>query len=181
MNCPVCKDVGLQPRDLGERLPGHGCGRCGGTFIRSTDYQEWLRRHGANLPERPPTASLPVPADTHQVKVCPACGHLMGRHHVGHEISFAIDHCDACQGIWLDRSEWEILVARGLHDDLHLMFSQAWQRAVRDLERRHHAEAGLRKRFGQDLAELERIRRWIEAHPQRSAILAFLNDRDPYR
>ena len=181
MICPVCRDSELRSRKLVDELIGHRCDRCGGTFLRSTDYHEWLRRRAANEPERPATAGFPVPADTAQVKVCPSCGHLMGRHRVGHDVTFALDHCGACQGTWLDRSEWEILVERGLHDDLNLMFSPTWEREVRSRAKREHAQAALRKQFGDDLGELLRIREWIEHHPKRSAILAFLNDRDPFR
>jgi hypothetical protein len=38
------------------------------------------------------------------------------------------------------------------------------------------------ERFGaEDYAELRRIRAWLDAHPQRSSLLAYLDEEDPYK
>jgi Zn-finger nucleic acid-binding protein len=33
-------------------------------------------------------------------------------------LSFAIEHCGQCEGVWLDKDEWTALKGRSLHDDL---------------------------------------------------------------
>ena len=101
---------------------------------------------------------------------------------VGHGIAFRLDHCGNCNGVWCDGGEWEIIRASNLHDNLHQIFGSGWQRKVRDEEQRARMEAIYRERFGaEDYEELRRIRRWIDEHPQRSALIAYLNNRDPYR
>jgi Zn-finger nucleic acid-binding protein len=94
---------------------------------------------------------------------------------VGHGVSFHLDRCGRCGGIWFDRNEWEILEANGLHDDVHLVFSEAWQAAVRQSDQQQVEEDRLRVLLGDEsLARIQQIKQWLDGHPKKSQLYAYL-------
>jgi Zn-finger nucleic acid-binding protein len=105
----------------------------------------------------------------------------MLRYKVGHGTGIALDQCAACNGMWFDRGEWDLLKGRNLYDEVHLVFTAPWQSAVRKEESRTRLDAIYRQRFGSDYDEVRRIREWIYGHPERDHIIAFLTDPEPYR
>ena len=114
------------------------------------------------------------------LRLCPSCGRIMLRYRVGHGVDFYLDTCGTCNGIWLDLDEWTALRARNLHDDLHLIFTEPWQAEIHREAAKSHLEALYRKRFGDAWDEAVRVRAWVQAHPERAALLAFLADPDPF-
>src|SRR5262245_23258901 len=180
MNCPVCKSNDLVAVELDTGLAAGRCPTCAGHWISGRAYFEWLDRHGETLPERTYEGPEIVIADTQQAKLCPECSRIMLRYAVGHGTDFAIDHCSACNGVWFDRGEWEALERRNLHDEVNAILTVPWQTAAHREERRRHLEEIYERRFGEDYEEMKRIRRWLDTHPKRDSILAFLSDTDPY-
>jgi Zn-finger nucleic acid-binding protein len=177
MSCPVCKTVELVNHELEPNLSSQQCPNCGGQWISAERYWTWLRQHGENLPERTAAADLPV-TDNAQAKQCPDCRHILLRYRVGHDIPFQLDHCGHCNGIWFDRNEWEILKSRNLHDDVHFVFTEAWQAGILKLEQAIAREEFLRSRFGDaDFEEMRRVKAWIDGHPRRSELLAYLGQK----
>ena len=184
MKCPVCKQTRLAAGKLEQELTTHDCPDCGGRWIASHRYLDWLERHGPNLPEKPAGANdaLPV-ADSAPGKLCPECGAFLVRHRVGHGVDFQIGRCGRCGGFWLDGNEWEILKGRNLHDDLHLVMSQAWQTQVRrERDRQSYRQtvtdildAKLLQGCNQaDLAKLKALKQWLDGHPQADQLYAYL-------
>lgn len=176
MNCPVCKTLRLEYLESDEPPQRLVCGECGGQWVKSFQYWKWLRAHGDNLPEKPPEEGdqLPV-ADSTRAKLCPECGHFLARAKVGHEVDFHIDRCGFCGGLWFDKNEWEILRSRNLHDDVHFVFSSAWQHQVADEEHKQTHLARIEKILGSaDLAKVKQFKEWSEAHPKRNTITSFL-------
>ncbi|MEW6250749.1 MAG: zf-TFIIB domain-containing protein [Planctomycetota bacterium] len=153
------------------------CETCGGAWIKGYQYWRWLHAHGANLPERPPAGAAPPVADSPAVKLCPDCGHMLRRARVGHDVQFSIERCGTCGGFWLDRNEWEVLESRNLHDDLHFIFSAAWQHQIADEEARRTHEQRVPTLLGpQDYARARELKDWVQTHPQRPVIMAYLAD-----
>lgn len=181
MNCPVCKTEKLGHTTLDEQVPAYECRECRGHWISSREYWQWLEQHGPTLPEQPGGGPEIVVLDSKQVKVCPECRRLMLRYQVGHGTGIGLDQCSACNGIWFDRGEWDLLKSRNLHDEVHMVFTAPWQTAVRRDESRERLDGIYRQRFGDDYDEVKRIRAWIDGHPEREKIVAFLTDPDPYR
>jgi hypothetical protein len=84
--------------------------------------------------------------------------------------------------VWFDRDEWAYLRSRSQHDEVHLFFSDPWQEKLRAEETRQRMEQIYLDRFGaEDYARLKELRAWLDQHPQRGALLAYLADKDPYR
>jgi len=81
--------------------------------------------------------------------------------------------------MWFDRDEWSSLQRRNLHDNLHQMFGESWQRRLRATEHRARMDAIYRTKFGEtDYTEVRRVKAWLDAHPQRQALRAYLNAED---
>lgn len=176
MQCPVCKTAEMAARELEAELVSKQCPSCGGNWLPSYQYWKWREQHGPTLPELPPEAGLHITVtESDRPKLCPECGHILLPYRIGHALAFALDRCGHCGGIWFDQNEWEILKSRNLHDEIHRIFSHIWQAEIWSEERRKAREQRRLERFGEeDWAEIRRIKAWIEAHPRRQEILAFL-------
>lgn len=182
MNCPLCAATTLLPTTLEMGLTGHSCPQCEGIFLRSDQYWTWRRYHGVDLPETADTAPAPLDPEPTRAKQCPYCRHILLPYQVGLELPFTVDHCGGCNSMWFDRGEWHALQRRNLHDNLHQMFSEPWQRRLRVERRRIARETIYAEKFGDaDYAQIRSIRAWIDAHPHAAALRAYLNARDPYQ
>jgi Zn-finger nucleic acid-binding protein len=182
MKCPVCKEVLIYHAVLESRPSVHRCPKCEGLWISSDDYLRWLGIRRSGLPARTEEdGSLPT-VDTTQVKLCPGCGHFLHRYRVSPSISFHLDHCGNCNGVWFDRNEWDVLVNLNLHDKVNQFFTEPWQTRLRDEETRKRLEALYLEKFGaDDYARVKDIRNWLMQNPHRAMLLAYLQSDDPYR
>ena len=181
MTCPVCKTTELVSAQLDENLAALNCRACGGNWIRGTAYLTWLEDHGSNLAERVHDTENLALAEPGLPLDCPECRFRMVKYLVGRGLSFALDHCEGCKGIWFDRNEWEALKKRNLHDDITLMFTAFWQKeAQRGLRKRRMEEIYINRFGADDYTEIKRIRWWLDTKTNREELLAFLTDRDPF-
>ena len=178
MKCPVCKTSQLESHNPDEVPQKLACGRCGGQWIKAFQYWKWLDAHGKNLPETPAPEGRSVPlSDSTAAKLCPECGRFLCRCKVGHGVDFHVDRCTNCGGIWFDKQEWEILESRNLHDDVHFIFSTAWQHDVAKEEQRRAYEQRVETIIGKDaFVRVREFKAWVDAHPKCHTIKAFLAD-----
>lgn len=177
MNCPVCKPTRalvVAPLEDG-KLTARRCPTCNGHWIRSADFWRWRAIAGENLPETPAPAGTLTPPEAAGLRLCPDCNHVLGRYRVGHGVGFTVDRCRHCEGAWLDGGEWEALRVRNLHDDLPQIFDDEWQRAVKREVQELTTEESFRRRLGDDTyRRAQETRAWLDAHPRRSELFAYL-------
>lgn len=180
MNCPACKTLSLTTKILEENLKVRHCSNCAGHWLSAQDYWQWLEKHGETLPEKAST-DLPLQVtDQPEVKFCIDCRGLMLKYRVGHGTNFYLDRCSKCGGVWFDRNEWESLRQRNLHDEIHQIFSDAWQRQIRQGELKRVVENAYRTTLGdEDYTQAMQIKDWITHHPQAQAIMSLLNQATP--
>ncbi len=182
MQCPVCKTGILKKIQLEEELTAMSCESCVGIWLSSTSYFEWLKKHGPTFPEKPFAATDYEVKDTVEAKICPECHKILGKYKVGHGISFYLDHCSGCNGVWLDKNEWEVLKSRNLHDEIHRIFTTSWQYQVRREEIARKWRMCYEQKFGElDYARIREVREWIHAHAQCGLLLSYLTAEDPYQ
>ena len=163
------------PGELDEQLPALMCSRCGGQWIEGERYWLWHERHSPSRSSGPAQSDAVAIHDSGPAKLCPECGRFLTHVKVGHGVGFCIDRCGGCSGLWLDAHEWEALKEHHLHDRLHHVFSAAWQAEIAREERQRQHEQVLLEKLGQDdLEEIKRIRGWLEKHPKRRELYAFL-------
>ena len=178
MQCPLCKKHAMSAVDLATDLSGLTCGDCSGVWIGRAKYDVWRARQPGDLPETPTTAQVAF-TDTHKAKICPECGHLLLPYRVGHGLSFSIDYCGACGGVWCDRSEWDAIKAKNLHDNLHDIVSAHWQNAVRRADVQEAIERTYKRLLAAQYGKAAELRAWLREQPQKSLILAYLSDTKP--
>jgi Zn-finger nucleic acid-binding protein len=161
--------------DLAPGLAGLACSECSGVWLDRVKYDAWRARMPGDLPETDAPAQITV-SDIQGAKICPKCGHLLLPYRVGHGLSFSIDYCCACGGVWCDRQEWEAIKAKNLHDNLHDIVSQHWQKAVRQEGMQATIEQTFSKHLGTSYSKAKEIKAWLREHPQKAVILAYLKD-----
>ena len=177
MNCPVCKTSTLAAHELSANLTSQKCATCGGQWISSFEFWKWLEGDRIHTQETPAACDLSaVSNETVSAKICPECGHFLSKFKVGHSLGFSLDRCGNCGGTWFDRNEWEILQSSELRSQIHLIFSAAWQQQVQNADRARHLQELLTDKIGEnDFVEIKRIKEWLDQHPHRQSLLAFLN------
>lgn len=184
-NCPMCKQARLQAGALDDELPVNECQKCGGAWLRANEYARWLRK------QKPGTYYLSriegrnislLIQDSNQAALCPDCGHFLRRYRIGARVAFHLDRCNHCNGVWFDRNEWHALKAADLHDEVNQIFTQPWQEHIQHEDSASRLQAMYLARFGgEDYAKIQELRAWLQDHPRRSMLLAYLADDDPYR
>jgi Zn-finger nucleic acid-binding protein len=176
LNCPVCKETALADRELEPNLNCSSCSNCGGSWISSSQYDQWLTVHGEKLPEKAPEEGVKlVSGEKAGIKFCPECKTYLVKYKVGHGVEFSLNRCGRCGGVWFDKNEWEIMKSRNLHDEVHLVFSQAWQSSVREDEHKAAMDEILGSQLGEaDFKEVQRIRNWLKEHPKSAELYAYL-------
>lgn len=152
MKCPICHSHTLNEVSLNTGLFAHQCTHCFGHWISSANYWEWLDHReqqqrenalkGKKTEPRPAvvlsTGSILLPvADNNTANFCADCNRLMTKAKVGRGLSFYLDRCSHCHGVWLDQNEWENLKQMDLHHQIHYMFSSTWQFSVRKEKQVH--------------------------------------------
>jgi len=172
--CPVCAIALAAGKVVEPGLLGSGCSKCNGCWIPMENYWKWIElqpvQAGAANGDSPAS-----PVDTGPAKRCPDCSHFLGHHRVGHGLTFYLDHCGTCGGFWFDAGEWDMLKSRGMHTQVHHIFSPAWQAAVAREDRAAAHEQTLRSKLGDaDYDEGMRIKEWIAAHERRAELYAMI-------
>lgn len=164
MKCPIHIRTTLEPYSVEPGVQVQRCPRCEGAWMSMADYWAWRETLTAPLTDVEPTdmGRDAPPLDSDAGKRCPCDGGFLIRHAVGHGVRFNLDRCGHCGGVWFDAKEWDTLVARNLHDDLHLVFTSSWQAEVRK-QRRNEADAKmLIDRLGKaDAKQAGQIRQWV--------------------
>lgn len=174
MNCPICKKHSMSEAELASGLMGLACGECSGVWVDRAKYDLWRAGKPGDLPETDTPAQITV-SDIQGAKICPKCGHLLLPYRVGHGLSFSIDYCSACGGVWCDRHEWDAIKAKNLHDNLHDIVSQHWQKAVRQAGMQEAIEQTYARHLGESYAKAREFKAWLNGEPRKDLILAYLD------
>lgn len=165
----------LMPGVLVPGLPARQCAVCEGSLLEMADYRRWSSRAGAAPSASDAPAIELAETDAPVARACPSCTRLMQRLRTGSSTNFRVDRCFTCQLVWFDRGEWQALVQAGLAGRLAELLSDGTQRQLMADELRAGRIAALRERHGEDrLAELQRMRDWLEAQPEPEELLNLL-------
>lgn len=180
MNCPACKIFNANPSALTQTELERGlnamiCPSCEGVFLEHETYFKWASTAMETTLIQDETFDVKPSAEIRGAKFCPSCNSYLVKYDVGRNLSFTIDRCGKCGGIWLDGNEWAALKREKLHLDLHRIFSTDWQSNIRQQQHTRALQDIWREQFGSDFEELIRIKKWIDGHVKSAEIYAFLN------
>lgn len=182
MLCPVCKNAVLEDKELEPGLKGHTCEQCSGDWIRFHDYMLWKEESDKTIDVAVQNADYNLEYDNRKANFCPDCGRILIKYKVSGAIPFYVDHCAYCNGLWLDKSEWEAIVAHSLQYQVNDFFTPTWQKKIRQEMTAQRFEESYRKKFGEDnYAKIKETRKWIYDSNQKGEMLAYLIDDDPYK
>lgn len=171
MRCPIHPESALETRTVNPGVTVRACPQCNGYWMTAAAYWKWredLSGPLPNLDERDGGKDRAV--DSSAAKLCPIDGGFLTRHQVGYGLDFQLDRCGRCGGMWLDHGEWETLIDRQMHDDLHLIFTSSWQAEVRRQRKVNADEKRLVERLGEeDYGRAKEINAWLASKAKDSS------------
>jgi Zn-finger nucleic acid-binding protein len=182
LKCPVDKTDTLASMMLMDNLPAMQCSNCGGVWIDSNAYLAWQKARREDTPVHPMNPSINPAWNVDELKLCPNSGHIMARYKILPDAGFYLDRCGHCNGIWFDKTEWDVLVELGLHDNVNEFFTRPWQDRLHTEETKAHMDKLYLEKFGaEDYQHIRQVREWLDDHPRKGMLLAFLQADDPYK
>ncbi len=172
MMCPLCRG---EAWDACEDPRGASCCReCGGVWSPAS-----LAPGGPVREELNPVDAGDQPV---KPKICPDCGHLLEPLSTSAAPRLRVDRCLGCAGAWFDPAAWREIVVLGVE--------QHWRRAaalapLADIDAVSLdavREASFAALLGPaEHGRLRDIRYWIERHPAKDVMLAYLREHDEAR
>lgn len=186
MKCLVCKHENLRDHEITPGLDTKHCDQCGGNWLRFDKYIEWNRNSYIkffDIKDEPKEEKKYMEvSDSNNPKLCPDCGTILRVYKVASNLSFRIENCAYCNGIWFDKNEWETLKENNLHHQIHKFFTDSWQKKLREEERKNYFEEFYTKKFGkEDYDKVKEVRAWITDNKNKSLLFAYLMNKDPYK
>lgn len=113
--------------------------------------------------------------ETEKALLCPMTGALMTKFRIAKGTTHRLDLSVRVNGIWLDKGEWELLKAHGLAGKINTLFTDFWQRQVREAQADDRLDEMYRALLGdEDYEKAKALRDWLNQHPHRERIRAFL-------
>ena len=182
MECPKCGAGELKPGKLEHNLPCALCSECNGALLPLVAYRYWRENFPAEVKRAEVTKALSDEDDTARAMLCPKCRRIMLKFKFAADTDHGIDVCTHCEEVWLDDGEWHYLRVRHIHGSLPSVFTEPWQRHLREQRTRNVLQGEWRKKLGAaDFEEATKIHEWLKSHPKRAAILDFVMSDDPFQ
>ncbi|MFN3580737.1 MAG: zf-TFIIB domain-containing protein [Pseudomonas sp.] len=174
LKCTSCKAGTLIPSFLESQFRCHTCDNCGGNWILIEDYFAWKERHPEFEFHADSIESIDS-EDTSKALLCPVTGGIMSKFRISKDSPHRLDYSSRVGGVWLDKGEWELLVAEGLAGSLNAILTEQWQHKVKLDSARDTMEALYRNRFGDvDYEKAKQIRDWLDAHEHKDELRRFI-------
>ncbi len=172
MLCPSCQKAPLKPALLEEALPSRECPGCHGVLVDLLAYRAW--KESADQ-QHAPDSTVEEVSDNSKALVCPKCARVMLKFRISGAKANAIDVCTSCDDAWLDDGEWRLLGALALQDKLTTIFTDPWQRKVRQERAAEEKRTRLQELLGdEEFAKAERVAEWLAGHPQKEVLRRML-------
>ena len=178
--CTSCKQGTFKPSFLEPGLASKTCNYCGGNWLLIEDYVKW-QQHSAEVAPSPERNGHLEMQDSREALLCPEGGGIMLKFRISGETSHRLDYSFSAGGIWLDKGEWELLVAEGLTQNLTDITTDSWQRRIREARATNTFKQQYVERFGQDDYQKAReFRLWLVTHDKKEQLKDYLNADNPY-
>lgn len=181
MLCTSCQTGILTPSSIEGLFKAHTCSDCGGDWVLIEDYAVWRERHpDYEFAEDIYFEEINI-TDTKEAMLCPVTRTIMRKFKISATNTHRLDYSAAVGGLWLDKGEWDLLVSGGLAGSLNALVTDAWQRRIRQTSAKDSFVDIYHDKFGEDVyIKLKEIRAWLNTHPQKADLRAYLMAEDPY-
>jgi Zn-finger nucleic acid-binding protein len=178
--CPKCRKDTLTPISFKRAVPDDPrilgpsrCTQCHGVWLPHEAVVLELKPSDAVEPEM---STQPTGLDA-QVGFCPLGHGLMTRAMGEGTLTFHLDRCEICRGVWFDSGEWAVVAAGEWLRHLDDLWDPVHRKRMREQSEHAHRLAALHAALGDatyskvvELAEL------LRDHPEKSVALAYLLD-----
>jgi len=173
---PSANKKPLSKKEIESGLMAYTCQESEGLYIPFENYWKWLSKQDTPSPNIPEMEMVSKVNPSQQTpKFCPETRTLMPSYEVGHGFKFRINR-SVTGGIWFDKGEWEELRSRNFHDEIHLIFSEPWQKNIREQKLSDAYTEEIKKRLGPSLFDqVTDLKNLLQDHNERDAVLAYLN------
>jgi Zn-finger nucleic acid-binding protein len=115
-----------------------------------------------------------VAEETTRAMICPLSGTIMTKYRISADTEHRLDLSPTINAVWLDKGEWSLLKEKGLAKKLNQIFTNHWQRGVRDTETSEMLDELYARRFGGQYEQIKAFKNVIEQMENRSEIVAYL-------
>lgn len=178
MKCTSCKVGYLAPRIMDDLFRAHTCTECGGNWILIEDYVVWKE----NNPDFNVADDITCEAvDTETALLCPQSGKIMRKFRITSKRPHRLDYSAFVGGVWLDKGEWDLIKQDGLAGSLNAVLSVQWQKNIRIDTAKVNFTSLYTDKFGEEsYSKLKEIRQWLDDHPNKADLRAYLLAEDPY-
>lgn len=182
MYCLKCKTKSLNETEIEEGLKGYHCSSCDGHWIRANDYHDYVEHKQENSVEVMEDIEYKMEYESKKATFCPDCGSFLIKYKVSNDIPFNIDHCGNCHGVWLDKNEWPTLVGNGLHKSMNKVFTNVWQKELREAMTKDNFIKHYEEKFGSvGYDKIKEIRQWLYSSELKDELLTYLMADEPYK
>jgi Zn-finger nucleic acid-binding protein len=173
MKCPRCHTLDLLPTMIEEYLAAMACAQCNGSLVSLLYYRHWAETQKPDASQA--STNVSHPRDTTGALVCPKCSRVMTKYKLVGSLDNRIDVCATCDEAWLDDGEWELLEQLQLSHTMPSIFTDAWQRRLRNEKTEETRRSMLKATLGEAAAaRVEEFRVWLNAQKRKSTILTYL-------
>jgi len=173
MKCTQCKEHSLEPLEVEEKLLAAACQNCEGLLMPLLNYRYWLSSHGK---VNPTEFEIDQVEDNHQAVICPKCSRFMLKYRIDVDESNRIDFCANCGEVWLDKGEWELLKALGLHDKLPRITTDSWQEHIRAQFKKDRLEGRYKSMLGEAaFYKAADFKMWLDKQENKQDIVNYLS------
>ena len=174
MKCTQCKDHSLDPVEIEPGLVVANCKKCEGILLPLLNYQFWSNIQVKELPEE---LDLDHIEDNKQAVICPKCSRFMLKYRIDIDQDNRLDVCANCGEIWLDKGEWELLKALGVHDKLPLIATSKWQKKLSEQILKDRQEVRYKELLGEAIFyKAADFKMWLDQQEQKETIVNYLKN-----
>lgn len=178
MKCPSCKLTTLVPSFIDGLFRSHTCDSCKGNWLLIEDYVTWVERNKSELKQHDAEYEL---EDSKLALICPVTGSIMLKFRINNDSKHKLDYSPRVGGVWLDSGEWEYLKDRGIACSLNRIFTDQWQKQLRDNDTKATFEQLYIKKFGEaDYDKIKELRGWLNSKENKAELRAYLLADNPY-
>lgn len=180
MRCPSCQQGELKYSQLEENLPCQTYSNFGGHWLLLIDYLRWQTTNPTKSLETT-TITISDREDTTKALICPVSGKLMTKYRISSKTGHKFDLSPSVNAIWLDKNEWALLKQEGLSSQLNHIFTEPYQKHIRDELASKSFELVYQQQFGKENYEqLKLFKEWLDSQDKRAEMLAYLISENPY-
>ncbi|WP_028454334.1 TFIIB-type zinc ribbon-containing protein [Chitinilyticum litopenaei] len=174
ISCISCEGK-LQRSEIQHGLKAQVCADCGGVWLDLDEYKEWLLQTAIVVHEGDFSSLVEVSEQSPHALFCSDCDRMLHKYRLSPQLPVRIDRCSPCGKVWLDAPEWQVLQQQGETTELLRVLNDRGQREIREMEARQRREQADLRRFGAvDYRRLQDVRSWLDSHPLRAELLAYL-------